>query len=1095
MSAILLPGRALPVLHDVDAAVVGGTLAGTAAAVELARAGRRVVLLEHGYALGTELTAANRPWLTVPADGPGAAGPLAELLPPDAEPGAHVPLRPAALKLCLEDALLGAGGALLYGVDALAPHTVGGERRGLVVSDVSGRQLVRCPVVLDATGPRRPALPGGGGQRAVWSVEFEGVTTIDPVLDPVAGGIRLVAGCRGPGHLYALLATEGGRLAAVTEAGRLLRDHPAFARARLGAVGSEPLAGADAAPIRHPGEPLCDAVAAWGWGAALAGRGGAAGAVGEAGRGARPRPAPRSVPPGVPPGVASVRRPGEALFDAVAASRSAPPGVVSAGAVAVAEQDGPARGRCHARERVAALPVPCLGPFDVLVVGGGSSGASAALAAAGAAARTLLADAAPGPGGTGTYGGVHSYWFGRREGHAAELQRLVRRTHRELGLPGGVGAWTIEAKALALHRELSGAGVDVRYDVTAFAALREENRVVGAVFNGPGGPFAVTADVTVDATGDAHLAAWCGAPCTTGAAGVHTTMWASLARFDTASTTRNSFGGLADPTDVTDTTRAVLAARRRGPEVHDHGVRPAARESRHLVGEVVVTLTDQLTHRRWPDTVNLHFSNHDLKGKGEALWPQVGLIPPNLEIELPYRALLPRGLDGLLVTGKALSATHDALPALRMQADLENLGEATGIAAARCAAGGVRPRDLDVAALQRLLVRRGRLPAAVARRATRAPAAPAEAPSTEALIAELAERLPLYGYSDMGRREVFTGPIPFVELALDPRPATTGALLAAAGRATGPARLALAQLLVLRGRREGADVLLAHCAARLAGDRLPPRTSRIREAQLPPDQSAMPDEAYLLHTLAVARDPRTVALWDRVALLLDAGERAFHDPSAAPFAWVDAVCAGAERLGDPAAVPALERIHDRPALHGQSVTRGVEPDDTQERRALLELALGRALAACGSPRGHDVLVAYLADTRALLAEQAHSRLTALTGADHGKDRRAWARCLAERGAFPRPPTTTAGGATPSSTRSTCAVTPTGTGTGSATSPAPPRGSGTSRTSAPTRSGSPRSTPRRRRTAATTSRTTATSTRAWAPSPTPTRSWPAPTAWA
>ncbi|AXK31646.1 FAD-dependent oxidoreductase [Streptomyces armeniacus] len=1033
---VRLPGRALPVPHDVDVAVVGGTLAGTAAAVELARAGRRVLLLEQGYALGTDLTAANRPWLTVPADGPAAAPSLLRpLLPSGAAGGARLALRPAALKLHLESALLDAGGLLVYGVRPLAVHhrdgAVRGPLAGLVIANKSGRQLVRCTQALDATGAD-PVLRAAAGlppvaepERAVWSVEFDGVEPDEPFADDVVS----TAGCRGPGHLYALLATSGGRRAAVRAAGRLLRQHPAFAKATLGAVATDPLSGpppptadtrtplpglhATPAPphTATPADPLLDPPAALHEGTRL-GRALATACDGEPNRGraAQAPPRPGGSPPSGPEPNAGVVGAGWVAPGGPADSAGGVPGVPPGGVVprspsyAVGEQDAPQRGRGHPREVVRALDVDSWGEADVLVVGGGTSGASAALAAAREGARTVLVEAGPGPGGTGTYGGVHSYWFGRREGHAAQLQQATRLTHRELGLRGGVGQWNIEAKALALHDALREAGVRTVYHARAFAALHDgggeeaadaRRRVTGALFSGPGGPFAVTARVVVDATGDADLAAWCGAPCEVGAAGVHTVMWASLARFDTPGTTRNQFGGLADMTDVADTTRAVLAARRRSADMHDHGTQPAARETRHLVGETVVTLTDQLTGRHWPDVVNVHFSNHDLKGKGEALWPQLGLVPPNLEIELPYRALLPRGLDGLLVTGKALSATHDALPALRMQADLENLGEVTGLAAAACAATGRTPREVDVAALQRELVRRGRLPAETVRATHPAPAA---RPTLAALIAELAEHLPLHSYSDMGRREVFRGHIPFVRLALDADPAVTPALLGALRAETAPAvRIVLAQLLALRGRPEGADVLLGHLAERLAGDRLPPRTSRIREAQLPPDQSAMPDEAYLLHTLGYAREPRAVPLWERVALLVDAREDAFRDPAAAPFAWVDAVCAGAERLGSADAVPALERLHDRPALHGQHRTGGIEPDDVQERRALLELALGRALAACGSPRGPHILVRYLDDNRALLAEQAHSRLAAFTGADHGKDGAAWLRHLAVHG--------------------------------------------------------------------------------------------------
>lgn len=984
---LLLPGRPLPVLCDADAVVLGGTVAGVAAAVELAGAGHSVVLLEDGYRLGTDLVDANRPWLTAP--GPGTAVPdvLRGLLPDTAAPGAHVPLRPAAIVLHLEDALLAAGGRLLYGVRALALHRRGGALRGVVVAGKAGRQLVRSPLVLDATGAD-PAVhsaraPAGAGRPRVWNAEFDDVAAgaEEAARHPAAAGVPLTAGCRGAGHLYGRFTVTGGRTAAVRAAGALLRDHPAFAKATLGAVGTRPLSAprpAAAGPSSpQPGvwslpappaaedhtEPLRDVLADARAGVRLAHT--------AARRGQR-APAEPAVPPGRQPAAVSSHQ--------------------------VAEPDAPHAWRRPARETADDVAVPLREAVDVLVVGGGTSGASAALAAAREGARTLLVEAGHGPGGTGTHGGVHSYWFGRRAGHAAELQHATRLTHRALGLRGGVGRWNIEAKSLTLHEQLRAAGAETLYGARAFAALRRADRVTGAVLTTPHGPLAVTAHVVVDATGDADLAAWCGAPCHYGTPGLHTVMWSSLARFDTPDATRNTFGGLSDTTDAADTTRAVLAARRRAADAHTHGVQPAARETRHLAGEAVVTLTDQLTSRHWPDVVSVHFSNHDLKGKGEALWPQLGLIPPNLECAVPYRALLPRGLHGLLVTGKALSATHDALPALRMQADLENLGEATGIAAARCAAAGALPHDLDVGALQATLVRRGHLPAD-----TLAPDAPEPAPDTGALIAALADHLPLHTYSDMGRREVHRGGIPFVRLALDDRPGTTAALLdALATCGPGDLRLVLAQLLALRGHEEGVNVLLTHLTARLGGEALPPRTSRIREAQLPPDQSAMPDEAYLLHTLAFARTPRTVPLWDRVALLLDARETAFADPALAPFSWIDAVCAGAERLGDPAAVPALTRLHARPALHGQRRTRGLEPDDLQERRALCELALARALAACGDTAGARTLVDYLTDNRALLAAQAHDRLVALTGTDHGADGAAWLHHLAAHPLVPRP---------------------------------------------------------------------------------------------
>src|SRR5690606_35177116 len=108
------------------------------------------------------------------------------------------------------------------------------------------------------------------------------------------------------------------------------------------------------------------------------------------------------------------------------------------------------------------------------------------------------------------------------------------------------------------------------------------------------------------------------------------------------------------------------------------------------------TLNDQLRQRKWEDVINVAFSNHDVKGHTGSDWLRVGLIPPNLEIEVSYRAILPETLENILVVGKAISATHDALPAIRMQADLENLGGVAALAAAQAVHENCAPHEIDI---------------------------------------------------------------------------------------------------------------------------------------------------------------------------------------------------------------------------------------------------------------------------------------------------------------------------------------------------------------------------------------------------------------
>ncbi len=62
---------------------------------------------------------------------------------------------------------------------------------------------------------------------------------------------------------------------------------------------------------------------------------------------------------------------------------------------------------------------------------------------------------------------------------------------------------------------------------------------------------------------------------------------------------------------------------------------------------------------------------------------------------IPYRALVPRGVDGLLAVGKCMSGTHIAQSSFRVMPIAGSTGQAAGVAAALCARHRVEPRDLD----------------------------------------------------------------------------------------------------------------------------------------------------------------------------------------------------------------------------------------------------------------------------------------------------------------------------------------------------------------------------------------------------------------
>ncbi len=122
-----------------------------------------------------------------------------------------------------------------------------------------------------------------------------------------------------------------------------------------------------------------------------------------------------------------------------------------------------------------------------------------------------------------------------------------------------------------------------------------------------------------------------------------------------------------------------------------------ARGGPFIDGEVVLTPEDIRSGRRFDDA--LFRNTHDAGYRGAEA----------SGFDTPYRTLLPKGLDGLLATGRASSYIrrgHDPGSA-RARGALMLLGEATGVAAAMSVKAGVQPRHLDVKQLQKELLKRG----------------------------------------------------------------------------------------------------------------------------------------------------------------------------------------------------------------------------------------------------------------------------------------------------------------------------------------------------------------------------------------------------
>lgn len=112
--------------------------------------------------------------------------------------------------------------------------------------------------------------------------------------------------------------------------------------------------------------------------------------------------------------------------------------------------------------------------------------------------------------------------------------------------------------------------------------------------------------------------------------------------------------------------------------------RVGVRETRRIVGQYTLTARDILGGRRFEDAVALGcgpMDVHDPNGTG------IKLSMPPAPFEIPMRCMVPRDVEGLIVTGRAISATHVANGGARHMATAMALGQAAGAMAA-VAVGG-----------------------------------------------------------------------------------------------------------------------------------------------------------------------------------------------------------------------------------------------------------------------------------------------------------------------------------------------------------------------------------------------------------------------
>ena len=411
------------------------------------------------------------------------------------------------------------------------------------------------------------------------------------------------------------------------------------------------------------------------------------------------------------------------------------------------------------------------GVFDLAVIGGGLAGTMAAVSAAREGKRVILVEKYGCLGGMATAALVYPFMRDYEGGSKKRVNAgLYERLLREVYLLGGSSApddrfYMEEIVKIVLDRLTREFGVKVLFHAKLCGVDFEEGSVRAVELATVSGRVTLRARYFIDATGNADLVAQAGLPFEIGRdgdglcqpmtlcfrfAGIDWNVldkaqmnaeWKRLRaegklqnpREDVL-IVRSPIDGMAhinatravgvDPTDVEAVSEAEMRLREqmlelwhffrnyvRGAEncrIVGSAVESGIRESRRIIGHVTVTAEDLLSTRKFPDSVargSYKLDIHSPTGTGTFLQS----IPNNDYYTVPYRALIPRDTKNLFVAGRSVSATHEALSAIRIMPITTCMGEAIGIAAALALEAHCAPIDVDVKVLREKLTAYGGL--------------------------------------------------------------------------------------------------------------------------------------------------------------------------------------------------------------------------------------------------------------------------------------------------------------------------------------------------------------------------------------------------
>ena len=173
-----------------------------------------------------------------------------------------------------------------------------------------------------------------------------------------------------------------------------------------------------------------------------------------------------------------------------------------------------------------------------------------------------------------------------------------------------------------------------------------------------------------------------------------------------------------DPTDPFAVTEAEIEAREQVFELYQFlkeniegfenarilstALQIGIRESRKVIGEYVLTQEDLKALARFDDAIavaNYDIDIHNPEGTGTSHY----FFGKGEWYQIPYRCLIPKGINNLLVAGRCISSTHEAQASYRIMPYCAELGQAAGTAVSVAVKNGTNVRNVNIGEVQAIL--------------------------------------------------------------------------------------------------------------------------------------------------------------------------------------------------------------------------------------------------------------------------------------------------------------------------------------------------------------------------------------------------------